>query len=55
MMDSYCNLDFSTEIELNDDEYELEPIVSNIAPMPENDIDRANRETEALLEEMETA
>lgn len=54
MMDSYCNLDFSTEIELNDDEYELEPIVSNIAPMPENDIDRANRETEALLEEMET-
>lgn len=55
MMDSYCNLDFSTEIELNDDEYELEPTVSHIAPMPENDIDRANRETEALLEEMETA
>ena len=53
MMDNYCNLDFSTEIELNDDEYELEPVVSHIAPMPENDIDRANRETEALLEEME--
>ena len=55
MMDSYCNLDFSTEIELNDDEFEVEPVVSHIAPMPENDIDRANRETEALLEEMETA
>ena len=37
------------------DEFEVEPIVSHIAPMPENDIDRANRETEALLEEMETA